>query len=65
MCLQRLLVDADKLTKKDLHKLATSISRMTAGTALTDAKLLKGVVTCLKKVMRCSIASHASYYVMR
>ena len=53
MCLQRLLVDADKLTRKDLHKLATSVGRMTAGAALTDPKLLEGVVTCLKKVMRC------------
>ena len=52
MCLQRLLMDAEKLTKKDLHKLASSISRMTAGTVLTDSKLLEGVVACLKKVMR-------------
>ena len=45
-------MDAAKLSKKDLHKLSTSISRLTGDrrTLLTDPKLLEGIVTCLKKV---------------
>ncbi len=46
-------MDAEKLTKKDLQKLSASIGRLTVSdgrTALTDPKLLEGVVTCLKKV---------------
>jgi len=53
LCLQRQLMDAAKLSKKDLQKLSASIGRLTVSagrTALTDPKLLEGVVTCLKKV---------------
>ena len=48
-------MEAKTLSKKDLQKLSTAIGRLTADaaggrTALTEPKLLEGIVTCLKKV---------------